>query len=375
MRKVATYLRRRWALSLLIVMSICGIMHPFISNDLPVLAVKDGKYISPTGSEWLWNMGVVKSPPSNNAHYDNVIITPLINHKPEKVDITATLLPPMNKGHLLGTDVLGRDVAGGMIKGLSVALRIGFGGVAIALLIGILIGALAGLKNSTLYRMNIVQFGGMSLCLMLGLFHLKYSSSGVILLGVFILLAWASVKLASRLSIQKYDIPVSVWMDGLIKLRLAIPGIFLVLASLGLFSSYSVWNVILILGFIGWSGIARYVRGEMMRIRSLPFYQASEALGLSTWRKVTRHVIPNALDPILSTCTFTVASFVLVEATLSFLGIGLPPEIPTWGSLLAMARESSSWWLAIFPGLAIFLLIACLNSLSGQLLREARGRD
>ncbi len=372
---MVTYIRRRWALAILIILILCGFMHPFISNDLPLLAEKDGKTVSPAGTEWLWNLGMADSPPINKGNYDRVILRAPINHDPERVDISSTLLPPWEKGHFLGTDVLGRDVAGGMIRGLSVALRIGFGGVGIALIIGIVIGTIAGLKDSTIYRMNLVQFTGILICIILGLFQLIHSSYGLGLFVLFILLAGLIVKASSSLSIKKYAFPFSTWMDGLIKLRLAIPGIFLVLASLGLFSSYSVWNVILILGFIGWAGIARYVRGEVLRIRSLPFYRASEALGLSTWRKVTRHILPNALDPILSTCTFTVASFVLVEATLSFLGIGLPPEIPTWGSMLAMARESNSWWLAIFPGLAIFLLIACLNSLSGQLLRDARGKN
>ena len=126
-----------------------------------------------------------------------------------------------------------------------------------------------------------------------------------------------------------------------------------------------------IIGFTSWTGIARFIRAEMLRIRSLEYIEAAHALGFSEWRVIMRHAIPNALSPVMITIAFGIAAAILIESTLSFLGVGVSPETVTWGSLLAAARQSSSaWWLAVFPGCAIFITVTIFN-LIGEGLTDA----
>ena len=373
MMRMVRHIRNHWAMSILFCMVFIALFLPFLANDVPILAEKENRYISPAGIDWFHYVGLSSGSVDRHKNYDKVYMYPPIRHNPEAVDITESLEPPMSGNHLLGTDVLGRDVAAGMLGGLSVALKIGIGGVALALIIGLLVGGLAGLKTESYFEMNLIQAMILFFILIMLLFQLYYGDHQWLIAGFWMATGSGLLYLASKLPLRRYTIPISQWMDGLIKLRDSIPDIFLVLGMIGLFHSYALINIVLILGFIGWGSIARYVRGEMIRIRALPYYQSSEAMGTSLWRKWIYHFIPNALESILSTLIFTVASFILIEASLSFLGIGLPPEIPTWGSLLAMARESNAWWLAIFPGLAILLIISLLNAWSSEVLRKRRG--
>jgi peptide/nickel transport system permease protein len=126
-----------------------------------------------------------------------------------------------------------------------------------------------------------------------------------------------------------------------------------------------------IIGLTGWTGIAKYVRAELLRVRSLEYIEAAQSLGFSEWRIIFRHALPNSLTPVLITIAFGIASAILVESSLSFLGIGVQAELQTWGKLLSEAREDvSAWWLAVFPGLAIFVTVTIFN-LIGEGLTDA----
>ena len=126
----------------------------------------------------------------------------------------------------------------------------------------------------------------------------------------------------------------------------------------------------IIIGFIRWTTIARFIRAELLRVRSLEYIEAAHAMGFSNWRIIVRHAIPNSIGPVLITIAFGVASAILIEAFISFLGIGVNGEV-TWGMLLRWARDNTmAWWLAIFPGLAIFITVTIFN-LIGDGLTEA----
>ena len=157
----------------------------------------------------------------------------------------------------------------------------------------------------------------------------------------------------------------------LIEIVNAIPALFLLLAAVAILEKPSIISVMVIIGLLRWTSIARFIRAELLRVRSLEFIEAAEAMGYSDWRIIIRHAIPNAIAPVLITIAFGVASAILIEAFLSFLGIGLENDEITWGLLLSFARESTtSWWLAIFPGLAIFVTVTLFN-LIGDGLTEA----
>jgi len=126
-----------------------------------------------------------------------------------------------------------------------------------------------------------------------------------------------------------------------------------------------------IIGLTSWTEIARFIRAELLRVRSLEYIEASEALGYSRWRILLKHAIPNAISPVLITVAFGIAAAILIESSPSFLGLGVPPEMITWGKLLSLARGSASQlWVAIFPGIAIFLSVTLFN-LIGEGLTDA----
>ena len=222
-----------------------------------------------------------------------------------------------NREHLFGTDEVGRDVLARMVHGTRVSLFVGLTAMLIAVFIGLLLGTLAG------------WYGG--------------------------------------------------WVDALIsrltEVMLSFPTLFFFLAVLGLMRVSSLWPLVLVLGFTRWTDISRLVRAEVLRLRGLDFVAASRALGLSSLRVLLVHVVPNALGPVLVAATFGVASAILIESTLSFLGLGAPGA--SWGELLTQAHRNlvhpAAWWLAVFPGLAIAGSVIAIHLL-GEGLRSALER-
>jgi peptide/nickel transport system permease protein len=134
----------------------------------------------------------------------------------------------------------------------------------------------------------------------------------------------------------------------------------------------SIWTIMIALGLTTWTSEARYVRGEFLRIREMEFAHAARASGARDSRIIFRHLLPNALAPVLVSASFGVAYAILTESALSFLGLGVPLPTATWGSILASGRQfvESAWWLALFPGVAIFLTVAAFNII-GDRFRDA----
>jgi len=214
--------------------------------------------------------------------------------------------------HWFGTDENGADVLSRMIHATRIALSIGFIATGIALMIGVILGGLMG------YFSGIVDMLGMRL----------------------------------------------------VEIFEAIPTLFLLLTFVAFFGR-SLYLMMLIIGLTSWSGYARYVRAEFLRLRQQDFVQGAIASGLSLPSILFRHMLPNGMAPILVAASFGVASAILAEATLSFLGLGLVDD-PSWGQMLNQAVQSSTfnWWLAAFPGGAIFLTVFAYN-LIGEALRDA----
>jgi len=214
--------------------------------------------------------------------------------------------------HHMGTDGTGRDLMTRMIWGSRISLSIGFVAVGIYVFLGIVLGALAG------------YFGG-----------------------------WTDILISRAIEVV-----------------ICFPVFFLILTVVA-FLDPSVFNIMIVIGITGWTGVARLIRGEFLRLRGQDFVIAGRALGFSDTRIIFRHVLPNALGPVLVAATFGVASAILIESSLSFLGFGVKVPTPTWGSVLSSARESwVYWWLTMFPGFAIFLTVTMYN-LVGEGVRDA----
>ena len=243
------------------------------------------------------------------------VAAPLIApYGPDAIDLSKRLRPP-DAAHLMGTDDLGRDVLSRMIHGTRVSLLIGVAATALSLLAGCTLGALAG------------YYGGV--------------------------IDW----LVSRL----------------IDIILCFPFIVLVLGIVAFFRP-SLWTILIALAITQWTSEARFIRAEFLRIRELDYTLAARASGARDPRIIFRHLLPNALAPVLVSASFGVAAAILTESALSFLGFGVAVPTASWGSVLAVAQTfiDVAWWLAFFPGLAIFLTVAAFN-LIGDRLRDAIG--
>jgi len=252
--------------------------------------------------------------PSNDRERDaSFKLMPPIPYSP--VETTTDQFSPPSLKHLCGTDSTGRDVAARMLHGARISLSVGFVSMGIALLIGVTLGSMAGY-----YR------------------------------------GWLDIGLSRCIEI----------MD-------CFPPLLLILVVVNFTGSKNnIFCIMAVIGLTSWTGVARLVRGEFLRLSSLPFTLSAEALGATDFRIIVRHLLPNSLGPILVVGTFGVASAILLESSLSFLGFGIQAPTPSWGDILSQARLyiDFAWWLAFFPGLAILITIMSYNFV-GEGLRDA----
>lgn len=274
--------------------------------------------------------------------------------------------------HWLGTDSIGRDVLAGLLSGTNVALRIGFFAVLLAAFIGCFLGYLSGFVGNKGFRIDGRWLTSIAIGLLVSGFYIVFGSLGVKL--IFGLLGLALLGLAVYLNdkedYSKYTVavPFDTIIMRLIEVFRSIPIVFMILIALSLFRSANYWNIILVIALVRWPTITRYLRAEIMAIKEENFIIAAEALGLPRWKIFIDTVFPLAASPVIVASAFAFASAILLESTLSFLGIGVPADSVTWASILKEARHYfSSWWLAFFPGMMIFLVIYLFNSIGDSI--------
>ncbi len=395
------------SLYIIIVLAFVALFADFLANEKPIVCSYKGKIYFPVLKQYAvdlnigqWDEEFQNIPSWKDLPYDWAVFPP-VPYLPKNIDFdNAQSVGPFDKQfvkswrwrHWLGTDELGRDVLAGMIHGTRIALLVGFVSMGIAAVIGILIGSLAGFLGDQKLKMTIAGIIFNLLALFFGIFYGFGSRSyilkealgnsmfhfiGELMISLFII---AGIFLVFNLMARglqnagffgkKVSVPVDIIISRLIELMLSIPTLFLII-SIAAISKPSIFTVMAIIGFTSWTGIARFIRAELLRIRSLEFIEAAYALGFKERRILLKHAIPNALSPVFVAIAFGIASAILIEATLSFIGIGVPAETVTWGSLLSAARQSSgAWWLAIIPGFAIFLTVTIYN-LVGEGLTDA----
>lgn len=241
----------------------------------------------------------------------------LAPHDPLQQDLTLRLLPPgwVTGGrwsYLLGTDALGRDILSRIIFGTRISLTVGFGAVLVGGTIGVLLGLLSG------------YFGG--------------------------------------------------WIDDVVMrladVQLSFPALVLAIAIMAILGPGLV-KMVIVLSVTGWVLYARIVRSRVLSLRAMEFIEAERAAGAGNVVILVRHLLPNVISPVVVVASFAIAQVIIAEASLSFLGIGMPPPTPSWGGMLAEGRSylASAWWLATFPGLAIMVTLQGLNLL-GDGLRD-----
>lgn len=314
--------RNRYGLAglcIIVLMFLLSYFAPLIANSKPIVMHLNDKTYYPALADMVPFSFVLQYPELRaydfaSARGDRQIsrLPAVVPYSPNESALGEKLQPP-NRRHWMGTDTLGRDVFSRVLHGAKVSLKVGLVATGIALLIGLLLGAIAGF------------YGG----------------------------------------------AVDILISRIIEIVMCFPFFFLILAVIA-FLPPSIFSIMVVIGITRWTGIARYARGEFMRIKEQDFTSAARALGVSDRKIIFRHILPNSLAPILVSASFGVAGAILIEAALSFLGLGVQPPTPSWGGILASAREfiGVAWWLALFPGLAIFVTVTAYNVL-GEGLRDA----
>jgi peptide/nickel transport system permease protein len=286
--------------------------------------------------------------------------------------------------HWLGTDNLGRDVAAGLISGTRTAVLVGFGAAFFIGLIGILVGLLAGFFGNEGVKLSVVGYILLIVTAFLAFFYafqarwydLQVGSTLEIWksIGIFFILLVSGFLLIhsieKRFHASRLPLPIDAFLTNFIEIISTIPTLFFVVALTALFKKPSLLNIIILIGCTSWTGIAWLVRAEAMKIRASDFTEAGRALGISTFRMLKDYFLPNILPVLAVQVAFVVASAILMESFLSFVGVGVAADAVTWGAMLSQAEDHfSAWWLAIFPGMMLFFTILCLNII-GETLAE-----
>ncbi len=390
----------KWSVRGLMLAVCLAVLGNFIAGEVPIYCQLDNQSYFPVFKKYAVDLGLATwSPPFHTNNWRSFdyqqVIYPLIPYAAHTTDPkNRQYKSPFDEQevassrfhHWLGTDSLGHDVAAGMLSGLQTALLVGILSMLLASLIGVCLGGLAGYFGDQGYQISIVRLIFTSLGLYIGV-HFGFItrsytiSEGVFILeivkglGVLLIILFVFNRIGFALEqlpllSKKIFLPIDLLVMRVVEVMNGIPGLLLILAITAVIKEASIFTIIFIIGIVGWTGIARFVRAELLKIRTLDYVQAAKAMGFSHTRIFLKHALPKALGPVLITVAFGIAAAILVEATLSYLGIGVSDQI-TWGSLLKEARtQASAWWLAVFPGLAIFLTVLIFNMI-GEGLKEA----
>jgi ABC-type dipeptide/oligopeptide/nickel transport system permease subunit len=266
-----------------------------------------------------------------------------------------------------------------MLQGAWVSLTVGFVAVGIAVVVGVFLGGIAGYYGKKRIRLAHL-LGPVLLGLGIGTLVSGKTVLGTVLLVLGVAACGVLIRPVesregrglgaglSLLSVQLFS--VDILITGLIDIMLCFPSFFLILTVVALLPA-SIYNIMIVIGLTSWMGSARFVRAEFLSLREQDFVTAARALGLSDWRIIFRHMVPNAIAPVLVSATIGIASAILIEAGLSFLGFGVPPPHATWGNVLSSGKNFlfDAPWLTFIPGFAVLIVVLAFN-LFGEGLRD-----
>ncbi len=389
-----------------------AIFASLLANEKPLFFSNNGKYSFPAISnnpyiEITGSDNICKKIRTNNIDWKNIkadlIIFAPVCWSPIHSDLLNTYSSPFSNQqiyeagkivdlpfrfrHFLGTGKTGNDVLAGLIYGTRTSVSIGFFSMTIAIILGIFLGGISGYLGDDklkISRGNLILSVFMLIPAWFYSFHLRFdilkdSFNGSLLYGIFHLLVsliifitlviWPiTIRFKSFPVLnKKINIPVDSIISRFIEIFLSLPRLILIL-TIAAVCRPSVLTIILIIGLTSWTEIARMMRSQVLQLKEMNYIAAAKSFGASTIKVLTNHLLPNAMSQIFVIWTVGIASAILIETGLSFLGVGVPPEIATWGSLMFEAKENyQAWWLVIFTGVAIFSLLSSLYLIGNKL--------
>jgi peptide/nickel transport system permease protein len=415
LRFQAKHIALKWPIRIFSAFVMLAFLSPFIANDKPLICKYKGEWLFPAfsfqnkktinynneveivnynmGKEWkLLETSFVLFPPCayspNTIDADNAPLKSPFDKQYLTINNSVVSLPIAYR-HWFGTTQNGNDVLSAIIHGTKISLSVGIFGMLLASIIGISLGAIAGYYQNNTFKIGYFQFGFLVLSLVFAWFYSikirqdelvnSFNNGGIgvltqlilsatIFLTISYVFSWIGKKIDYLINKNsQIFFPFDLVISKLIEILNSIP-VLLLIISVAAIAKPSYLFLILILGFLSWTNIARIVRAEFIKAKHLDYVMACKAIGISNTRIIIKHILPNILPIVFVQIMFGMAGAVLIESALSFIGVGVPLNVVSWGSLLNEGQNSfSSWWLIIFPGVCVFTLILIYNKIATHL--------
>lgn len=393
--------------SILLFFILLALLAPFIANDKPLYLKYKGHTFFPAFSfekKYVVDNEELQLDITDWKHLDaeKIIFAP-VSYSPGKKDLLnsdyknpySEQLYKNSNGqvveissrfrHWLGTNKMGEDVLSGIIHGTRISLFVGVLSMLFAGFLGLLLGSIAGYFSDNklktprgmlytfIFGLVVAWFYAFHVrsyilldALQQGTFSFIIQFMLSLLILIIICIAFYFLgKIIGKISFlrKKVFVKADSIISRCIEILISLPRIIIII-TIAAIARPSLLNLAVIIGITSWTGIARLVRAEMFKVRELDYITACRSLGFKSFRIIFKHALPNAIAPAIVAIAFGIASAILIESSLSFLSIGVPPEIVTWGTMLAQGKEYfNAWWLVVFPGVAIFLLVMAFNLL------------
>ena len=286
---------------------------------------------------------------------------------------------PPGPGHWLGTDALGRDLLGAIAKGASRSLFISIGGGLAASAIGVFTGSVSAFFADDLLKVSskgVIMLFLLLLALLYGSLVLwpvvvikNAWATGAAVSFFLLILLWLLYRFLDKIPVlrKKWIFPFDQLVQRFSEVFTVIPRLYLIVVF-ALIIPLNVFTLTLLLSLTSWVGISRLVRAEMIRVRSMPYIESARIMGIPEWRIYRKHALPNSLQPVATQVCFTMAGLLITESTLSFVGIGISPEVLSWGSIIHGYLENpQAWWLAFFPAVVIYVVVISYHAIGNDL--------
>lgn len=373
----------------IIVIALLMLLLPVLVNHRPLYINVQGHHFFPaiSGNDFLkegdFELNLQLSDIKMNK--DAVVIMPIIPWSPGRSDLQncyaspfdtqyarengETVALPLHYHHWLGTDGKGADVLAGIVYGFRYSILMACIALLIAAIPGIFLGTIAGYYGDGNIRIKLAA--GIAFILSAVYYICVYQSgiASVIIAFIVGLLLYFMLRVFLK---QKISFPADRLIMGFSEVLISVPALIIVITLTAIVRP-GLFTVAGILGLLLWPEVIRFTRGQIMQLKQMDYISAAKVMGFSDRRILINHLLRNGITPVLILLSFSFGNFILTEASLSFLGVGLPSDVVTWGSLLASGRENfEAWWLVMFPGVLLMMLVYFLVSLSDQYQQQYR---